>query len=316
MIVTITLNAALDRTLRVPNLQVGVRHRAEWSMSLPGGKGVNVARALKRLGQPVIAAGLAGGRVGTQIIEELTAEGILNDFVRIGEESRTSTAVIDPMNNLQTEINEAGPSVTEAELSLFMDKVRYLGRGADLFVVAGSLPPETPQDIYAELITELASHEAVTAVDTAGPPLRAALSARPGVVSPNVREAEEIVGHEFSDVEERGAGAVAMCEMGAETALIHGEDGCVAHVRGRGARRGRTYAATLGRSDEPVSTVGSGDSFLAGYVAARYEGASDEAALSLAVACGAANTRQYGAGVFDPDDVGALRRQVQVRELG
>ena len=316
MIVTVTLNAALDRTLRVPNLQVGVRHRAEWSMSLPGGKGVNVARALKRLGQPVIAAGLAGGRVGTQIIEELTAEGILNDFVRIGEESRTSTAVIDPMNNLQTEINEAGPAVTEAELSLFLDKLRYLGRGADLFVLAGSLPPSTPQDFYAALVAELSGYDAVTAMDASGPPLRAALSARPGVVSPNVREAEEIVGHEFSDIEDRSAGAVAMCEMGAETALIHGDDGCVAHVRHRGERRGRTYAATLEPVGDPISTVGSGDSFLAGYVAARYEGASHEAALALAVACGAASTREYGAGVFDPDDVSALRRKVEVREIG
>ncbi len=111
VIVTVTLNAALDRTVRVPNFQLGARHRADSSLRLPGGKGVNIARALKTLGQPVIATGLAGGRVGTYIIEELTAEGILNDFVRIQEESRTSTAVIDPTNNQQTEINEWGPSV-------------------------------------------------------------------------------------------------------------------------------------------------------------------------------------------------------------
>ena len=87
MIVTVTLNAALDRTLTVPNFQAGFRHRASESLTLPGGKGVNIARALKTLGQPVIATGLAGGKTGIRIVEDLTAEGILNDFVRIRGES-------------------------------------------------------------------------------------------------------------------------------------------------------------------------------------------------------------------------------------
>ena len=93
MILTVTLNAALDRTVTVPNFQLGQRHRASSVLTLAGGKGINVARALKRLDVPVIATGLAGGRTGTRIVEELTAEGILNDLVRISDESRTSTAV-------------------------------------------------------------------------------------------------------------------------------------------------------------------------------------------------------------------------------
>ena len=96
MIVTVTLNAAIDRTLTVPNFQPGHRHRASAGLTLAGGKGINVARALKRLEVPVVATGLAGGRTGTRIVEELTNEAILNDFVRIADESRTSTAVVDP----------------------------------------------------------------------------------------------------------------------------------------------------------------------------------------------------------------------------
>ena len=96
VIVTVTLNAAIDRTLTVPNFQLGHRHRASQGLTLAGGKGINVARALKRLDIPVVATGLAGGRTGTRIVEELTAEAILNDFVRIADESRTSTAVVDP----------------------------------------------------------------------------------------------------------------------------------------------------------------------------------------------------------------------------
>ena len=96
MIVTVTINAALDRTLTVPVFQIGYRHRSSEVLTLAGGKGINVARALKLLDVPVVATGLAGGRTGTRIIEELTSEAILNDFVRIAAESRTSTAVVDP----------------------------------------------------------------------------------------------------------------------------------------------------------------------------------------------------------------------------
>ena len=140
MIITVTLNAAIDKTLAVPNFRLGQRHRAVEQTAMAGGKGVNVARALRALGQPVIATGVAGGPTGTRIVEHLTEEGILNDFVRIREESRTSTAVVDPTSGEQTEINEHGPHVTEAELELFVDKLLYLAKGAAVCVVSGSLP--------------------------------------------------------------------------------------------------------------------------------------------------------------------------------
>ena len=124
---------------------------------MAGGKGVNVARALKTLGMPVIATGVAGGPTGTRIIEQLTEEAILNDFVRIREESRTSTAVVDPTNNEQTEINERGPAVSETELELFVDKLLYLAQGAALCVFSGSLPVGVDQGLYGRLVEELRS---------------------------------------------------------------------------------------------------------------------------------------------------------------
>jgi len=123
MIITVTLNAAIDKTLAVPNFQIGRRHRSSEQRTMPGGKGVNIARALKALEQPVIATGLAGGPTGTRIIEQLTQEAILCDFVRIQQESRTSTAVIDPTSGVQTEINEPGPEVSKPEMSLFCEKL-------------------------------------------------------------------------------------------------------------------------------------------------------------------------------------------------
>ncbi|MGD9697274.1 MAG: 1-phosphofructokinase family hexose kinase [Thermoleophilia bacterium] len=315
MIVTITLNAALDRTLRVPNFQLGVRHRADASGRLPGGKGVNIARALRGLGQPVIATGLAGGRTGTQIIEELTTEGILNDFVRIADESRTSTAVIDSTSGQQTEINEYGPHVSEAELEVLRDKIRYLSKGADMFVVAGSLPRDVPVDLYETLVRALRRDHKLTAVDASGPALRAALAAEPGVVSPNVREAEEIVGHEFTDETDMAAAVETLVSMGAESALIHHEDGCVALVRTASGRKPVLYSARLPRRADVISTIGSGDAFLAGYLSARYGNQEPVNALALAVACGAASTQSFAAGAFDPGDVESLMRRVEVDRL-
>src|SRR3712207_2388294 len=121
MIITVTLNAATDRTLEVPNFRLGRRHRSVEQATMPGGKGVNVARILKSLGQPVIATGFAGGQTGTRIVEGLTTESVLNDFVRIREESRTNTAIVDPTTGEQTEVNEQGPAVSAQEVELFAD---------------------------------------------------------------------------------------------------------------------------------------------------------------------------------------------------
>ena len=315
MIVTVTLNAALDRTVTVPNFQVGNRSRATSSLRQPGGKGVNVARALKRMNQPVIATGLAGGRVGTYIIEELTSEGILNDFVRIKAESRTSTAVIDSTNGQQSEINELGPEVQPAELEVLIDKVRYLSRGADVFVLAGSLPPGVPSDFYAALLRELRGAGLVSALDAHGPELRAGLAGEPDVVSPNEREAEEIVGHEFHDEDDLASGVRALAEMGPRAALIHRSDGCVAAFESNGRKGGRVLRGRLSLP-EVVSTVGSGDAFLAGFVCGVYRKRDPEDTLALAIACGAANTQRLGAGNLDPADVEAYMRQVEITPIG
>ena len=117
MIVTVTLNTAIDKTLSVPNFRLGRRHRTVEQTTMPGGKGVNVARVLKTLGAPVIATGLAGGATGTRIVDQLTQLSVFSDFVRIGEESRTNTAVIDPTTGEQTEINERGRRSARARSS-------------------------------------------------------------------------------------------------------------------------------------------------------------------------------------------------------
>jgi 1-phosphofructokinase/tagatose 6-phosphate kinase len=308
MIVTVTVNAAIDKSLSVPNFQPGRRHRTVEQRTMAGGKGVNIARTLKALGQPVIATGFAGGATGTQIVERLTEESILNDFVRIREESRSNTSVLDPTTGEQTEINERGPSVSEHEVELFRDKLVYLARGAAIVVFAGSLPREVEPEIYATLIREVERMEVTTVIDTDGEPLRQAVRAEPDVVSPNVLEAEELVGHEFGE-QERSLVVREIAALGAREAIMTVPDGCFAQilVDGRPSMR----RARIDRR-EPIATRGSGDAFLAGYVAARYEGRAPDQCLRFAVACGAESTARMGAGLIDPREARRLMGDVEL----
>jgi 1-phosphofructokinase/tagatose 6-phosphate kinase len=312
MIVTVTLNAAVDRTLTVPNFQRGQRHRASQGLTLAGGKGINIARALKQSGVPVIATGLAGGKTGMRIIEELTAEAILNDFVRIEDESRTSTAIVDPTGGSYTEVNEWGPHVAPEELEILREKLTYLSRGADYVIFAGSLPRGVDEGFYGEAIRELNRRGVQTVLDSEGEPLRRGAQAEPFLVSPNEREAEGLVGQEFHDDDDFLAGLDAIAELGARNVLITRESGCWALLRTE--REPRRYRALAPRVD-PVSAVGSGDVLLAGFIAARLEGRGDEEALRAAVAAGAASTLELGAGRFEPREAGRLVAGVEVAEL-
>jgi 1-phosphofructokinase family hexose kinase len=312
MIITVTLNAAIDKTLAVPNFTLGRRHRAVEQASMAGGKGVNVARTLKALAQPVIATGVAGGPTGTRIIEQLTADQVLNDFFRIREESRTSTAVVDPTSGVQTEINERGPAVSEAELELFVDKLLYLAKGAAICVFSGSLPRGVEPGLYARLIEELNRIGVTTVLDAEGEPLRLATRAAPSVVSPNEPEAEELVGHEFTDEEDRVAGLRSIVELGAREAIMTLPSGCLALA---GADADRRLARVTVESLEPVSAVGSGDAFLAGYVAARYRGDAADECLRFGAASGAESTQHFGAGVLDPRAVERMLDDVRVEPV-
>jgi 1-phosphofructokinase/tagatose 6-phosphate kinase len=314
VIITVTLNAAIDKTLEVPNFRLGRRHRSVEQRTMAGGKGVNVARAIKRLGQPVVATGFAGGGTGTRIVEQLTDESILNDFVRIREESRTNTAVLDPTTGEQTEINEPGPEVAPAEVELFVDKLLYLAQGAQMVVFAGSLPRGIDVGLYADLVRELRRLGVTTVLDTDGEALRQAVRAEPAVISPNVEEAEELVGHEFNDDDDRLWAVAEMAQLGARDAIMTMPDGVFARTAPEdGGSDPSLFRVRLGEGTiEPRATVGSGDAFLAGFVAARYNGRSTEQCLVYGVACGAESTRHLGAGLIDPGQVERLLDDVEI----
>ena len=312
VIVTVTPNAAIDKTLKVANFQLGQRHRCQRGELLAGGKGINVARALKRLGEPVVATGLAGGRTGTLIIEELTREGILNDFVRIADESRTTTIVIDPTVGRQTEIFEYGPEVNGTELDVLAEKLRYLSASASAIVLAGSLPRRIDPEWYGATVRELRRRDVEVVLDSEGDPLRLGVTAQPDWVAPNQPEAEEVVGHEFSSDADFAAALDEIADLGPRNVLITRDSGLFALVRE--APKVRRFKVEIDPV-EPVSTVGSGDALLAGFLAARVRRRPIEECLRLAVGCGTANTGSIGAGRFEPREAARYAGLARVSEL-
>jgi 1-phosphofructokinase/tagatose 6-phosphate kinase len=169
-----------------------------------------------------------------------------------------------------------------------------------------------PPDFCARIVAALKEIDVEAIVDTDGEPLHASLRAEPAVVTPNIAEAEEAVGHEFNDSEDLLAGVRGLVELGPAEAIITSERGCVAIV---GDAQGRRAYEVTAPELEPVSTVGSGDAFLAGYVAARYEGAAPRDCLAYGVACGAESTQHFGAGSIHREDVEHMVKSVEIADL-
>jgi 1-phosphofructokinase/tagatose 6-phosphate kinase len=312
VILTVTLNAAIDRTVAVPNFRLGRRHRSVESRTVAGGKGVNVARALSLLGRPVIASGFAGGPTGTRVLEQLQEESVLTDFIRIAAETRINLAVIDPTSGEQTEINERGPAVSPEEVQNLFDRIGYLAGGAKICVLSGSVPPGAGDDLYARLISDLGRRGVPVVLDAEGEAMLAGVRAGAAMVTPNEREAEELVGQEFADRTDLAQGLLELVRLGATEAAITRPEGCVAAVgEGNSRRLLEVHTEPL----DAVSTVGSGDAFVAGYVAARYDGRSPEECLAYGVACGAESTQHFGAGTVDRNQVERLLGEVSVHDL-
>jgi 1-phosphofructokinase/tagatose 6-phosphate kinase len=312
MILTVTLNAAIDRTVAVPNFRLGHRHRAVESRTVAGGKGINVARALNRLGRPVIATGFAGGPTGLRVMEQLREEAVLTDFTRIAGETRINMAVIDPTSGEQTEINERGPAVSPEEVEAFVARLGYLADGAKLCVIAGTLPPGAGPDLYARLVKDMGERGVPVVLDAEGEAMLGGLRAGASIVTPNEREAEELVGQEFSDRHDLVHGLSELIRLGAGEAAITRPEGCVAAL-GEGSER--RFLEVRTEPLDAVSTVGSGDAFVAGYVAARYDGRPADECLAYGVACGAESTQHFGAGMVDRNQVERLLGEVHVQDL-
>jgi 1-phosphofructokinase family hexose kinase len=310
MILTVTLNAAVDRTLVVPSLSLGHRHRASESVTLAGGKGINVARSLRTLGVPVLATGFAGGRNGDAIRDGLSEAAIPFDFVEIEGYSRTSTAIIDPMAGNQTEINEYGPEVSSAEAREFSQRLEHLLEYATAVVFAGSLPPNLDEGFLVGLVQRSRERGLYTVVDSTPAVLRAALKAGPSLVSPNQHEAESVVGFDFIEEGDFPRGLSRLMELGAL-------DACITSREGHSYLTSETgIVSAQGPRVEGLSTIGSGDAYLAGLLAGLlHRNLAPVDAVRLAAGCAAANAETLGAGLFEARRAEELAESVRLEML-
>ncbi|MEU4251941.1 1-phosphofructokinase [Amycolatopsis sp. NPDC026612] len=300
MFVTLTANPSVDRTVEVDRLTRGDLHRATGATLQPGGKGINVARALVRNGHKARAVVPAGGAEGDQLIRLLEDCDI--DVVRVRTEKpvRSNISIVEPDATV-TKLNEIGPRLSAQEIETVCDVLLANVADARWVVVAGSLPPGVGEDFYAALIGRLAPTGVRVVVDTSGPAFRTSVKAGPALVKPNLDELEEAVDRRLDTVRDIVDAAQELRSLGAGKVLASlGSKGAVL-VEDAGI-----WCANA--SAEPRSSVGAGDAMLAGFLAA---GGSGPQALATAVAWGAAAVSLPGSTMPGPQDVEARRVRVE-----
>jgi len=227
MIITVTLNAAIDKSLSVPNFRLGRRHRTVEQTTMPGGKGVNVARVLHQLDEPVTVAGLCGGATGAEIAADLQRSGLPAAFTLISGQSRRTVTVVDARD--ATVFNEPGPPVSAAEWTAFTAAFDEIAKAGRVVVASGSVPPGCPDTAYAELVAIARANGAAVVLDAEGEQLRHALRARPDVAKPNAAEVAHLFGRPVTTRQDARDAAQLLCDSGADAGIVSlGAEGFVA----------------------------------------------------------------------------------------
>jgi 1-phosphofructokinase len=300
MIVTVTLNPSLDRTVELDRLVRGQVLRAAGTHLDPGGKGVNVSRALLAHGIPSRAVLPVGGAEGDQLVELLRAEGVATELVPVAGRTRSNITVAEADGTV-TKLNEPGPALTDAEREQVLTRALAVAAPGDWVVLCGSLPPQAPVDTYAAMVRRLRAAGLRVAVDSSGPPLLPALAAGPDLAKPNAAELAEATGRALTCRRDVVDAARALQDQGVGRVLVSlGADGALL-VDGPRVAGGRSPV------DDPRSTVGAGDALLAGFLAATLTGTDERSALAAGLAWGAAAVRLPGSRMPGPADVAAAR---------
>ncbi|MFD8422304.1 1-phosphofructokinase family hexose kinase [Streptomyces sp. NPDC059466] len=302
MILTVTLNTAVDITYRVRSLRPHSSHRVTEVTERPGGKGLNVARVLAALGHRVTVTGFTGGATGRSLQEQLTGcAGLVDALVPVAGPTRRTIAVVDTTTGDTTQLNEPGPQITPAEWAAFQESYEHLLRSASAVALCGSLPPGVPVGAYAGLVRAARAAAVPVLLDTSGEPLRRGVAARPDIVKPNADELAELTGsHEplqaTRDARRRGAHAV-VASLGPQGLLAHTAEGF--------------WRATPPRRVHGNPT-GAGDSAVAGLLSGLVEHLPWPDRLARAVALSAATVLAPVAGEFDRETYEELVEKVSL----
>jgi tagatose 6-phosphate kinase len=309
LITTVTLNAAIDKTYYLPAFERDKVSRVGKMHAFPGGKGLNVARVVRQLGENVVATGYVGGFNGEFIKKELDKQGIRHDFVTVEGESRLCLNIIDESRRTSTELLEPGPDITADQVEEMKRKVKQLAANSSIVAFSGSIPKGVPATIYADLVAIAKAEGAKVFLDTSGDPLLQALAAKPHFIKPNEQEIEVILGKKPERESDLHETVRRLMAQGIDCVVV--SLGAAGSLAGIGGALYRIAAPKL----EPVNTVGCGDAFVAGMAVATLRGQSAEECLKLATAAGSANALTEQAGSVRLSDVERFLQQIVAQRL-
>jgi 1-phosphofructokinase family hexose kinase len=308
VIISVTLNPAVDQTAWVDRLEAGSVHRVRETHIDPAGKGINVSRMAHRLGWPTIAFGFLAGDVGNIVRKALEQEGVPAHFVPIPGQTRINVTVVED-SGTSSSFYGPGPAAPPEGLASLEGLVRFWLQAGGVLVLAGSLPSGVPEDVYARLTRAARERGVKVFLDADGEPLRLGLDAGPSLIKPNVEEAERLLGRPLPDETAILAAARELVGRGVETVIISmGGRGAVC---AQGARVWRIHPPDVKR----LSTVGSGDAMVAGIAVAMARGEDLVRGLALGTAAGAATAMSEGTALGTADDVADLLPQVRIEEM-
>lgn len=309
MIGTITVNPSIDHHIVIDKLVKDDAIRALETRRDPGGKGINVSRAVKELGGETAAFGVAGGCAGYMLKSLMAEKDIPFEAVELPQESRINVIITDRSDGTQTRISATGPRMSLADIDLLVDRILARKPAPDWWVLGGNLPPGAPNDLYVRLIRELQGRGAKCLLDADDEVLKFGVQANPYLIKPNEYEFERLVGRSLPD---EGALLLAAREVALRGVQV------VALTLGRKGALVVTPNQAFRASTPPVevkSKVGAGDSFLAGCVLALSQGRPLEEALRLAMAAGAAAVMNDGTQLCRRQDVERLVPQVRIEAV-
>ena len=309
MIYTLTLNPAIDRELTVTEVQFDSVLSAVKSQVDFGGKGFNVSRLLKSMGMPSTALGFVGGRTGERLRSGLQALEIATDFVAISGETRTNISIVTEKHVHYIKVNEKGPLVDEAQQQELLEKIASIATVGDWWVLAGSLPPGVPDSFYAQIITILNEHQAISILDTTGESLRLGCEAKPFLVKPNAEETQKLTGLPVDTTSQIAIAAVELRKLGAQNVVISlGKKGALLQTADC------TWLIHSPKIKEK-NPIGAGDSMVGGLVWALSQGYPLKESLGWGAASGAATASMSGTEVGSRPLIEELFQQVKYEEL-
>lgn len=309
MILTVTLNAAVDKRYVSADWHVDAVNRVQECMATPGGKGLNVAKVAKLAGEDVVASGFEGGHNGRYIVEEVKKLGIEPAFVRVDAETRTCINIYDPKKKTQTEFLEPGAEVTALQVEAFLKQFSALVERSDMVTASGSVPQGIGIDIYQKMavIAKAAGKEII--VDTSGELLVEAVKAKPLMIKPNTDEIKLLCGMEVKTTQDMITAAKEIHKSGVSIVVISlGEQGSLMVCEDG------VYRARVPKVDAE-NTVGCGDSMVAGFAVGLTRGYELPEILRFASAISAASAMCVETGVYRQEDMDALYADIKIDKI-